>query len=62
MNIIEAQYTRSPWATENENVRIVVENEGVNIEMFAPIKVGNRHYDEVMEKVQAGTLTIAEAE
>ena len=29
---------------------------------FVPVKVGNRHYDEIMRQVDAGTLTIAEAE
>ena len=27
-----------------------------------PIAVGNRYYDEIMRQVDAGTLTIAEAE
>ena len=27
-----------------------------------PIKVGNRHYDEIMRQVEAGELTIQDAE
>jgi len=58
MNITEAQYTRHPSATEDENIRIIVDG----VEMFTPIAPGNRHYDEIMRQVEAGTLTIAEAE
>ena len=29
--------------------------------MSVPIREGNRHYDEIMRQVEAGTLTIAEA-
>ena len=31
-------------------------------ELFIPIYVGNRHYDEIMRQVEAGTLTIEEAD
>lgn len=31
-------------------------------ELFIPISVGNRHYDEIMRQVEAGELTIEEAE
>ena len=58
MNITEAQYTRHPSATENENIRIIVDG----VEMFAPLAPGNRHYDEIMRQVAAGTLTIQEAD
>lgn len=30
--------------------------------MYVPVKVGNRHYDEIMRQVDAGTLTIADAD
>ena len=30
--------------------------------LFIPIFVGNRHYDEIMRQVEAGTLTIEEAD
>jgi hypothetical protein len=30
--------------------------------VVAPISSGNRHYDEIMRQVAAGTLTIADAE
>ena len=31
-------------------------------EMFVPIEAGNRHYDEIMRQVAAGTLTIQDAD
>jgi len=31
-------------------------------ELFVPISVGNRHYDEIMKQVEAGELTIEEAD
>jgi len=42
-------------------------NTGINatingIQMSVPLSVGNRHYDEIMRQVEAGTLTIQEAE
>ena len=30
--------------------------------MSVPLVVGNRHYDEIMRQVDAGTLTIADAD
>ena len=31
-------------------------------EVCVPLAPGNRHYDEIMRQVDAGTLTIADAE
>ena len=58
MNITEAQYHRHPSATENENIRATVDG----IEVWVPIDPGNRHYDEIMRQVAAGTLTIQDAD
>ena len=33
-----------------------------DVVVFVPIAEGNRHYDEIMRQVEAGTLTIAEAD
>ena len=30
--------------------------------MFVPLAEGNRHYDEIMRQVEAGELTIEEAD
>jgi len=56
MNITNAQYN----AKDGTNVSIDATIDGV--EMSVPICEGNRHYDEIMRQVEAGTLTIQEAE
>ena len=56
MTITAAQYV----ALEEENVCINATIEGVA--MSVPLAAGNRHYDEIMRQVEAGTLTIQEAE
>jgi hypothetical protein len=57
MNITNAQYVSSEFSN---NVRIQIIIDGV--EMSVPPTAGNRHYDEIMRQVEAGTLTIQEAE
>jgi len=56
MNITSAQYN----ADEGTNVSIQATIDGV--EMSVPLAEGNRHYDEILRQVEAGTLTIQEAE
>ena len=54
MNITSAKYNNS------ENTSIVAVIGGVT--MYVPTEVGNTEYDEIMKQVEAGTLTIADAE
>ena len=56
MNITYAQY--QTLDEENRNIKIILDG----ITMFVPLVVGNRHYDEIMRQVEAGTLTIADAD
>ena len=56
MNITSAQY----FAINETNVAINATIDGV--EMSVPLCEGNRHYDEIMRQVDAGTLTIQEAD
>ena len=56
MNITSAQY----FADDTGNVSIIATIDG--IEWGVPLSAGNRHYDEIMRQVEAGTLVIAEAE
>jgi hypothetical protein len=56
-NITQAQYSQD---SEGNNVKINAMIDGV--EIGVPLSVGNRHYDEIMRQVEAGTLTIQEAE
>ena len=55
MNITSAQYN----ADEGRNVSITATIDGV--EMSVPLDENNRHYAAIMEQVEAGTLTISEA-
>tara|TARA_E500000318_G_C3452615_1_gene169421 strand:+ start:441 stop:620 length:180 start_codon:yes stop_codon:yes gene_type:complete len=56
MNITSAQYV----ATDGVNMSIKVVIDGVT--MSVPLAPGNRHYDEIMRQVAAGTLTIQDAD
>ena len=63
MNITAAQYITSvnvDGSSNGENVAIKITIDGT--EMFIPIAFGNRHYDEIMRQVEAGDLTIADAD
>ena len=59
MNITSAKYTLDEAGTNNNGVLISIDNGNV---FFGPIAPGNRHYDEIMRQVEAGTLTIADAD
>ena len=54
MSITSAQYRTA------DNEEIVCTIDGT--EMFVPLDPANRHYAEIMRQVEAGTLTIADAE
>ena len=66
MNITSAQYkTRDTYdddgnivSTTNSAIIAVIDGETLGV----PIAEGNRHYDEIMRQVEAGELTIADAE
>tara|TARA_B100000902_G_C26475318_1_gene512118 strand:+ start:126 stop:302 length:177 start_codon:yes stop_codon:yes gene_type:complete len=58
MNITNAQYIQFEETKENMSIKAVID--GVNL--CIPISEGNRHYDEIMRQVEAGELTIADAE
>lgn len=57
MNISSAKYYND---NEGNQQGIIVVIDGVT--MSVPISTGNRHYDEIMRQVEAGTLTIADAD
>jgi len=56
INITSAQYMSVD--SENRGIKIVVDG----VEMSVPLDPANRHYAEIMRQVEAGTLTIQEAE
>ena len=57
MNIISAQYIIN---TQGDNASIKANIDGV--EIFVPLEPANRHYAEIMRQVEAGELTIQDAE
>jgi hypothetical protein len=62
INITSAQYVTNTVfdgsTPENVSIRTVID--GVHIGV--PLDPANRHYAEIMRQVEAGTLTIQEAE
>ena len=61
------KYVKNNISNENDSIKAVtkqVNQEGniVDTEITVPIAAGNRHYDEIMRQVDAGTLTIEAAD
>ena len=56
MNITSAQYVEEDGV--NTSIKATIDGKRLSV----PIDAGNRHYDEIMRQVEAGTLTIQEAE
>jgi len=57
MNITSAQYT-TDMDGNNSGIKVNIDGQ----ELFVPLDETNRHYAEIMRQVEAGTLTIAEAD
>lgn len=57
MNITSAQYVSFRGLT-NDCIKAVIDG----VENFVPLVAGNAEYDEIMRQVNAGTLTIQDAE
>jgi hypothetical protein len=57
MQITSAQYT-TDMEGNNTSIRATIDG----TEMSVPLDPANRHYAEIMRQVDAGTLTIAEAD
>ena len=59
MNITSAQYYDDPMIEGTpDGIKATIDG----VEMSVPLDPANRHYAEIMRQVEAGTLTIAEAE
>ena len=58
MNITSAQYVADLISGSNSSIKASIDG----TEMFVPLDPANRHYAEIMRQVEAGTLTIAEAD
>ena len=57
MNITLARYTKGMGGT-NSAIQAIIDG----IEMSVPLDPANRHYAEIMRQVEAGELTIQDAE
>ena len=60
MVITKAKYRNIPIEISTQQKDIVATIDG--IEMFVPIDLANRHYAEIKKQVDAGTLTIEDAD
>jgi len=58
MNITSAQYYKDIDDTENVGITAIIDG----TEMHVPLVISNRHYAEIMRQVEAGELTIADAD
>ena len=58
LNITSVQYVNSPMTGQPSSIKATIDG----VECFVPLAPGNRHHDEIMRQVDAGTLTIAEAD
>jgi len=57
MNITSAQYL-----VDEDELNFCIKATIDGQEMFVPLDPANRHYAEILKQVEAGTLTIADAE
>ncbi len=57
MNITSAQYN-ADMDGNNSGIQATIDGQ----EMSVPLDLANRHYAEILKQVEAGTLTIADAE
>jgi hypothetical protein len=58
LNITTAQYQADMDGVTNSGITATIDG----TEMSVPLDPANRHYAEIMRQVEAGTLTIAEAD
>ena len=60
ISITSAQYTKGDEPDDlNNGIKATIDGQ----ELFVPLgDLANRHYAEIMRQVEAGTLTIAEAD
>ena len=54
--------TVAQYGADKDNNNICVNATIDGIAMSVPLAAGNRHYDEIMRQVEAGTLTIQDAD
>ena len=58
MTITSAQYCNDSLSGQPSSIKATIDG----TEWSVPLAPGNRHYDEIMRQVEAGELTIQEAD
>lgn len=58
MNITNARYEVDQISGDNATISCDIDGQFHSV----PLRPGNRHYDEIMRQVEAGELTIQDAE
>ena len=58
MQITSAQYMSDTLTGTNTSISATIDGQ----ELFVPLDPANRHYAEILRQVEAGTLTITEAD
>lgn len=58
MNITSAKYAKDSLTGQTSSILATIDGTGWSI----PLTPGNRHYDEIMRQVEAGELTVQEAD
>ena len=58
MTITSAQYVNDSLSGQPSSIKATIDG----TEWSVPLAPGNRHYDEIMRQVEAGTLVIQEAD
>jgi len=60
--MLETEITSAQYGTDADGNNSTIKATIDGVEMFVPLDPSNRHYAEIMRQVEAGTLTIQEAE
>ena len=58
MNITLAVYNKSPMDNSNASISVTIDGKVLSV----PLDPAHRHYAEILRQVEAGTLTIADAD
>ena len=58
INITSTQYIVDTLSGDNSSIKATIDG----TELFVPLDPANRHYAEILRQVEAGTLTIQDAD
>ena len=58
MKIESAQYSKNPTNDKITSIKAIIDE----VDCWIPLDPNNRHYAEILKQVEAGTLTIKDAD